>query len=111
MEFKGTKGKWNLVLQDKWPFSYDIQNEDYSERILFGINHYSTEDKTIEDCLKRDYNINSLGLANAKLISCALELLTDLNDIVWLIERGATMEELEERIKTSKQLIKKATEI
>jgi hypothetical protein len=107
MEFKGTKGKWNLVLQDKWPFSYDIQNEDYSERILFGINHYSTEDKTIEDCLKRDYNINSLGLANAKLISCApemLEMLEKCKEAFESLKQPFISSEIE-------QLIKKATEI
>jgi hypothetical protein len=39
------------------------------------------------------------------------EMLTDLNDLVWLIEQGATIEELQERIKVSKELIKEATQI
>jgi hypothetical protein len=39
------------------------------------------------------------------------EMLTDLNDLVWLIEQGETIEELQERIKVSKQLIKEATQI
>jgi hypothetical protein len=95
MGFKGTKGKWKLIEGNKDTFS----------KVKIG---------------RRVLDLSTLGIpstkykeeiANAKLISCALELLTDLNDIVWLIERGATMEELEERIKTSKELIKKATEI
>ena len=39
------------------------------------------------------------------------EMLQDLIDIVWLIDMGATSEELHERIEKSKQLIKEATEL
>jgi hypothetical protein len=49
--------------------------------------------------------------ANMLLYSKSPELLSDLNDLVWLIKNGATIEELEERILTSEKLIKQATEL
>lgn len=43
---------------------------------------------------------------NAKLLTKSPELLSDLNDLVWLIQNGATIEEIQERALTSEQLIK-----
>jgi len=96
-EFKGTKGEW--------------RNNDLS--ILSDAN------KMIAGCylMNFDHDVRGSripdleGVANAKLISCAPEYHTELVDLVWLIESGATIEELQERIVQSKQLIKKATEL
>lgn len=63
----------------------------------------------IQICLMEKSNPQSLH--NALLISKAPLLFSDLLDIVWLVEKGATYEEVQERIKTSKQLLKEATEL
>lgn len=56
--------------------------------------------KSIEECE-----------ANAKLIAAAPELLEALIDLNWLIEQGATIEEIQESIKAKAlPAIKKATE-
>jgi hypothetical protein len=39
------------------------------------------------------------------------KMLNELIDLVWLIERGATNEELQERIVQSKRIIKESTEL
>jgi len=107
MEFNGIKGNWKINQNNKFPFDWSIETEE--EKVFFGVCHYSTSDKSIGDCLNRDFDNNKKSLSNLELISCAPELLFDLNDVVWLIENRATYEELIERIETSKQLIKKAT--
>jgi len=105
-EFKGTKGKWELKVQNKFPFSYDIETENGGQGVLFGICHYSTSDKNIDDCLKRDFKNNSESLANAKLIACAPEMLEMLERLeCWC----ANVNEDAIIVKDIKQLIKKAT--
>jgi len=93
-EFKGTKGKWtSFKPQDGNGFVY-VNNE------------YLTTG-TIATC----YGDGEEPKANALLISKAPEMLQDLIDIVWLIDMGATTEELHKRIEKSKQLIKEATQL
>ena len=81
MEFKGTKGKWILRLNKKWPFNYDIETEK-GEWVSFGICHYSTYDKSIDDCLKRNFEQNSKSLANAKIIAAAPEMFEMLKKVL-----------------------------
>jgi hypothetical protein len=97
-EFKGTKGKWEVNIP-----KYGESN---------GFASLSTEDGMITcyNGLTKE-GAHPKSLANALLISKSPELLTDLNDLVWLIEQGGTIEELQERIKVSKKLIKEATQI
>jgi len=100
-QFKGTKGRWMLMVEDKWPFSYSIETK--KENVLFGIVRYSTADKCINDCLKRDPALNNEGLANALLISKApelLEMLEEVKDYLGSDVRGKV-----------EQLIKEATEL
>lgn len=102
MEFKGTRGSWKKIKTTGRKKDTDA----------FWKSIISENGNTICEVKGIHYGIpNNETISNALLISKAPELLSDLNDIVWLIERGATMEELEERIKTSKQLIKEATEL
>lgn len=89
MEFKGTKGKWKLG-DEKY----------YNGNKAFEV-WYGEDGECIAEVVHK--------IEDAKLISCAPEMLLDLNDLVWLIENRATYEELIERIEPSKQLIKKAT--
>jgi len=101
-KFKGTKGKWEVSIA----FEGETENihikssgnlltvEDFNGKAVAIIGRIGEEEQE----------------ANARIIASAPLLLSDLNDLVWLIEKGATQEELEERIKTSKQLISKITE-
>jgi hypothetical protein len=91
MEFKFTKGKWHFDKEKAKVFKEDGNT--------LCVCYYSNIINK-EECEP-----------NALLISKSPELLTDLNDLVWLIEQGATIEELQERIKVSKKLIKEATQI
>jgi hypothetical protein len=91
-EFKGTKGKWEV-------------NPRASRNVR-------CNNLTVANCSQGQDGENEIEEKhNALLISKSPEMLQDLIDIVWLIEMGATLEELNERIKTSKQLIKEATEL
>lgn len=67
---------------------------------------------TIANCSStHDGSREEEEIANAKLIAAAPELLEALQDLTWLIEQGAMIEEIQEAIK-AKALpsIKKATE-
>ena len=95
MEFKGTKGKWNLLSNVSW---CEIQTESPIKSIC-AIN------KNIEE-----YE------ANALLISKAPEMLEMLNQLIIQIEtftKGniGDMEYFESEIKQAKKLIKEATQI
>lgn len=93
-EFKGTKGKWDL--QKKTPYT----------KVIYSYKSNAEIARVFEEGF-----INKAQMeANAKLIACAPEIFLDLVDLVWLIDNRATYEELIERIETSKQIIKKATE-
>jgi hypothetical protein len=94
-EFKFTKGKW-YISQEKHIWCNNSKIADCSN------NQQST--------IYRQKSNEEMG-ANALLISKAPEMLQDLIDIVWLIDMGATTEELHKRIEKSKQLIKEATEL
>jgi hypothetical protein len=109
-EFLGTKTKWKSVVNEKWPFNWYLETEDGESNILIGINHYSTRDDTIQDCLNRDYEINSEGLANLLLISKAPEMLEMLNEMYdeWC-ETGIGENKLSEYMIKTNQLIKEAT--
>ena len=99
-EFKGKKENWvkSVTAKNKIIVSIGSRRD-----IELGTIYY--DDCDVASCCKTEEH------ANALLISKAPEMLQDLIDIVWLIEMGATLEELNERIKTSKQLIKEATEL
>jgi hypothetical protein len=96
METKQTKGEWYVsdIPQEDGKYIYTKENPFSAiARVYKGENPHSTNAE-----------------ANAKLIAHSPLLLQDLNDLVWLIEQGATIEEIQERAKTAKQTIKKATE-
>jgi hypothetical protein len=95
-QFKGTKGKWGVTKST--PNGYSVLKNDIE---------IASDDWSVA-CA---FNDIEEGKYNALLISKAPEILNDLNDLVWLIDNSATYEELRERIKYSKQLIKEATEL
>jgi hypothetical protein len=96
-EFKGTKGKWS---------TNKLSILDENRRVISQCYLMTFEHD------KRGIQIpDTIGYFNALLISKAPEMLQDLIDIVWLIDMGATTEELHKRIEKSKQLIKEATEL
>ncbi len=74
MEFKGTKGEWTIQ---------EIENTK-----LTNIKSNKSDWFVAEDVLIKD----------AQLIATAPKLLKDLIDLVWLVEKGATSEEITERI-------------
>jgi hypothetical protein len=85
-EFKGTKGEWNIFQQDD---DIHIENECNSEAIATLVG----------------WNNDKIGIANAKLIACAPEMLEMLEDIL----SGMKNENYEVCQSEIEQLIKKAT--
>ena len=70
-----------------------------------------TKHATICRLFGRDDSDYPNSEANAKLIAAAPELLEALQDLTWLIEQGAMIEEIQEAIKAKAlPAIKKATE-
>jgi len=104
-EFKGTKGKWDIrptqaLNENGKPLFYDI--------VIGGSSFISTH--------RNEYiNIgDEQQLANAKLISCAPEMLEMLNKIIIFItknkDKNYMIKLLEREVSELEQLIKKATE-
>jgi hypothetical protein len=90
--FRGTRGKWEI-------------NPKASRNVR-------CNNLTIANCSSGQNGESEIEEKhNALLISKSPEMLEDLTDIVWLIEQGATLEELTERVIKSRQLIKEATEL
>jgi len=107
MEAKHTKGKWEYKViesKSKTKITVQIPATEYESKTELILGYLGEDDCQDVSCCKTTEH------SNAKLIASAPLLLSDLCDLVWLIESGATQEELEERIKTSKQLISKITE-
>ena len=98
-EFKGTKDIWYVYKPE------NIGSVNVSFGYPNGFNGYMV-------LWYHHFDNGSIeAKANALLISKAPEMLQNLIDIVWLIKMGATIEELNDRINTSKQLIKEATQL
>jgi len=110
-----TKGEWkyeggdnnsiDIVLPDETTISIDRQSRYTGEYVIERVNMESNA-QLISDA---GTTANKCGKLPSELLEMNNELLADLTDIIWLMERGATYEELIERAKTSKQLIQKHT--
>ena len=94
MEFKGTKGKWYCYRKtDQHKIEYVITE---SQEIICDLPHFC----------------NNNSDANAKLISCAPEMLEMLEKIVDAqFNPKKSLANLNSEISKAEQLIKKATEI
>lgn len=92
--FKGTKGKWKLE-QTRYANCITIKNEEDQYIAMLSLN-------VVRPCLMKEQEV--INEANAKLISCAPEMLE-------MLEKVSEINFNEEIQKEIKQLIKKATEL
>ncbi len=101
MRHNHTKGTWSAK-----SFTVVSTQPLGQERIIAVTNTVDTDSDISE--FKEHYSEIE---ANAKLIAAAPDLLESLTDLIWLIEKGAMIEELHESINAkAKQAIQKATE-
>lgn len=65
-----TPGPWELIVNDRWPFTQAV--EDKTKKLGVGIDmyHYSTVDKNLEDVFARNPQ-NKIRFADAELIALA----------------------------------------
>lgn len=89
--FKGTKGEWKIENNVIYQL---LKNQRSEPRIC-----------KVSDCHEIGYSEME---ANAKLIASAPTMKDDIIDLIWLVEKGATPEEINERILNCKTTINKA---
>jgi len=108
MKIEFTKGEWVLKVSNKWPFDMSIETE-LEIITTVTMHHYSTDDNSIDDCLKRDFEANSKSIANAKLIAAAPELLKSCQFIQSAIDSGEVKGLFKDELAQLELAIKKAT--
>lgn len=98
MEFKGTKGEWKSIILDISDFKQACVGKDNGKAIC----HLWFEfDEGITEEVK----------ANAKLISCALEMLDMLKELLIDLDEIDYPTSMNDTVLRAEQLIKKATEL
>ena len=102
MIFKGTNTKW--ILKDKQLYTPEGD-------LVPSLNNFSVSGRRTEEEVFGEDEYYIQAKYNDLLKSKSPELLSELVDLVWLIDRGATIEELEERIVQSKKVIKQSIEL
>lgn len=93
-EFKGTKGEWTVK---------EYKEDNYISIDLVGRIHNPSLAS-----ISPSEEVYEEATANAKLIGASPDLLQDLIDLVWLVDKGATEREITHRIIACNKTLSKA---
>lgn len=103
MEFKGTKGVWELKPND---FYIEVRNISEDEKTVFNCNVFLNRET--DDCLQHESDsLCEENLANAKLIASAPEILAAMIEFVERVDKGEVRST--KTYNKFKELINKAT--